>query len=142
MLFYNINPSNNLYNRTHLIILSITPRLLKCLIFKLQRHSAIVQLSYILLYTLSSTNNIKFIYHQFPIKFIFIIIINKTQSQSLSCISLLLNLKVFNYSQLYIILNHITYPNNIYIVIFNTKSTWKGRIKNIVYLEVLQRLIK
>jgi len=77
MLLYNINPSNSLYNKTRLVVLSITPKLLKYLILRSQRHSVIVQLPHIPLHTPNSTNSIKFTYYQFPVKLIFTITINK-----------------------------------------------------------------
>ena len=77
IFLYNINPSNGLYNRIHLVVLSVTFRLLRYLILKLQYYSTIIQLRYIPLHTLSSINSIKFIYYQFPIKLIFVITINK-----------------------------------------------------------------
>ena len=77
ILLYNINLSNSLYNKTRLVVLSVTLRLLRYSILKSQHYSTIVQLPYILLYTLSSTNGIKFTHHQFPIKLVFAITINK-----------------------------------------------------------------
>ena len=78
ILFYNINFSNSLCNGMCLIILSITFRLLRCLILRLQYYSVIMQFLYMLLYTLSSINSVKFTCYQFPIKLTFVIIINKT----------------------------------------------------------------
>jgi ATP-dependent DNA helicase PIF1 len=77
IFLYNINPSNSLCNKTCLVVLSITPRLLRYSILKSQYHSTIIQLPYIPLHTLSSTDSIKFICYQFPVKLTFTIIINK-----------------------------------------------------------------
>ena len=87
ILLYNINPSNGLYNRIYLVVLSIIPRLLKYLILKIYCYSTIIQLPCMLLYTLSSTNSIKFTCYQFPIKLAFTITINKAQGQSLSVLA-------------------------------------------------------
>ena len=138
ILLRNLDLSNSLYNRTQLVILSISYKLLYYLIFRTRRYREVVQLPYIPLKALSTNIGVKFTHQQFPIKLTFTITINKAQGQSLSTISLLLNLEVFSYSQLYITLSRITRIDSIYIVLPLGDTIYIGRIKNIIYTKVLQ----
>ena len=138
MLLRNLNPSNSLYNRTRLIILLASRKLLRCLILRMRHYSKIVQLLRIPLNTLSVNAGVKFTRQQFPIKLAFTITINKAQGQSLTTIGLLLDLEVFSYSQLYITLSRVTRVDRIRIVLPPIEAARKGRIKNVVYIEILQ----
>src|SRR5205085_5703729 len=60
MLLRNLNPTNSLYNRTRLIILLASRKLLRCSILRTRRYSKIVQLLRIPLKTLSVNAGIKF----------------------------------------------------------------------------------
>ncbi|KAF1981240.1 hypothetical protein K402DRAFT_398161 [Aulographum hederae CBS 113979] len=64
--------------------------------------------------------------------------INKAQGQSLSNVGLLLDPEVFSHGQLYVALSRVTRPDGICIVVPDTDAARTGRIKNVVYAEVLQ----
>src|SRR4051794_24184622 len=67
MLLQNLNLSNSLYNRTRLIIVSASYKLLRCSILGTRRYSKIIQLLRIPLNTLSVNAGVKFTRQQFPI---------------------------------------------------------------------------
>ena len=77
ILLRNLNLSNGLYNRTQLVILSISYKLLYYLILRIYYYREVIQLPYIPLKALSTNIGVKFTCRQFPIKLTFIIIINK-----------------------------------------------------------------
>jgi len=118
-------------------MLSASRKLLRCSILRTRRHSKIIQLLRIPLETLSVNVGVKFTRQQFPVKLAFAITINKAQGQSLTTIGLLLNPEVFSHDQLYVALSRVTRVDRIYIVLPPTEATRAGRIKNVVYLEVL-----
>ena len=138
ILLRNLNPTNSLYNRTQLIMLLASRKFLRYSILRTRPYSKIMQLPRIPLKTLSVNIDVKFTRQQFPIKLAFIITINKAQEKSLTTIGLLLNLEVFSYSQLYVALSHVMRVDRICIVISPIEAIRAERIKNIVYLEMLQ----
>jgi PIF1-like helicase/Helicase len=137
MLLRNLDPSNGLCNGTRLIVIAASRKLLRCSILGTRRHGEIVQLPRIPLDTPSVDAGVEFTRQQFPVKLSFAMTINKAQGQSLSTVGLLLDPEVFSHGQLYVALSRVTRPDGIRMVLPDVDTARAGRLKNVVYTEVL-----
>ena len=136
ILLRNLDAGNGLCNGTRLRVEHLSPRVLRCSILGTSRHGAVVQLPRIPLAS-SGTDEIKFTRRQFPVKLAFAMTINKAQGQSFSRVGLLLDPGVFSHGQLYVALSRVTSPDGIRMCVPATDPARAGRIKNVVYPEVL-----
>ena len=67
--------------------------------------------------------------------------INKSQGQSLKKIGIYLEDKFFTHGQLYVALSQVTTLGGLYILIHNKNIKYPNHIKNIVYREILHKII-
>jgi hypothetical protein len=137
ILLRNLDPDNGLCNGTRLLVESVSSKLLRCSILGTRRHGSMVQLPRIPLPAPESDAGVAFTRLQFPVKLAFAMTINKAQGQSLDTVGLQLDPEVFSHGQLYVALSRVTRPNGVHMVVPNTREAYAGRIKNVVYSEVL-----
>jgi hypothetical protein len=71
---------------------------------------------------------------QFSIRLCFVIIVNKTQDQSLNIVDVDLRMSTFSHEQLYVILSRVTNVSRLCVLLSQNKKT-----KNIVYSKILLR---
>ena len=83
---------------------------------------------------------LKFQRKQFVITLCFAITINKSQSQSLSFVGLILPKFVFTNGQLYVIISRIKSKSGLKILIIDDSENHCNIIQNVVYYEVFQKI--
>lgn len=144
ILLRNLDTASGLCNGTRLIILEISPRLLKARICGGAFDGAITTIPRIDLY--SAPNVLPFTLHrrQFPVRLAFSITINKSQGQTLSRVGLYLPNPVFTHGQLYVGLSRCGNWRSIKILMREVPDK-QGLIdglyytKNIVFRPLLER---
>jgi len=76
---------------------------------------------------------------QFPVRLAFVIIINKSQGQSVEHVGINLQTLVFSHGQLYAAFSRCTSPLNISVLLLEQSQESK-RILNVVYKEVFNSI--
>jgi ATP-dependent exoDNAse (exonuclease V) alpha subunit len=144
MLLRNLNPSEGLYNGTRMILLSWTPRILRCRILKDGVDEAhhddrnTVLIPRLTLDASSEDNPIPLRRRQFPVRLAFAMTINKAQGQSVKWVGLNLRTPVFSHGQLYVALSRCTHPERVYAIFPENEEG--SKTTNVVYTEVLRGL--
>src|SRR5688572_4901322 len=138
ILLRNLNPSEDLCNRTRLICRAFQTRVIDAEIITGSHVGKRIFISYITL--TPSETKLPFILNrrQFPIRLAFSMTINKSQGQTLNRVGIYLPQPVFSHGQLYVALSRVTSYQNIKILTNDTNQSYQT--KNVVYTEVLQRI--
>jgi ATP-dependent DNA helicase PIF1 len=136
MLLCNIDLINSLCNGTHMVLLEIRPRVLKCCILGGDHAGKEVFIPRITLDPSEDNLPINITHRQFPVHLAFAMTINKSQGQSIMNVGIDLHTPVFAHGQLYVALSHCTSKDRIKVLFPELSDT-----TNIVYPEVIAGLI-
>jgi hypothetical protein len=137
LLMRNLDPQHGLCNGTRLTLLRAARN---CLEVRINGGDFDGECRLLYRCALSTSTDISFTLTrtQFPIKLAFAMTINKSQGQSLHHVGIDLQHEVFTHGQLYVALSRTTDVHNISILL--SENNVDGKIKNIVYPEVLSFL--
>ena len=116
MLLYNLDPSNDLCNGTHLILTRFKPHFLECRIISGVGCGNTVLIPRISLEPSAEDIPVKFRHHQFPVWLAFAMTINKSQGWSVANVGLDLHIPVFSHGQLYVALSCCTSESQIKVL--------------------------
>jgi ATP-dependent DNA helicase PIF1 len=133
-LLRNLYFKQDLCNETRLMITRISRRMLKTRILNEELDEKIRLISRIDLF--STKKELSWIVRrkQFSIRLCFVIIVNKTQNQSLNIVNVDLRMSTFFHEQLYVVLSRVTNVSRLCVLFSQNKKT-----KNIVYSKILLR---
>jgi len=139
MLLRNMDPSHGLCNGTHLILLEVRPRVLKCRILGGKHAGYVAFIPRITLEPSEESLPIPLSRHQFPVCVAFAMTINKSQGQSVTHVGLDLRSAVFSHGQLYVALSHCTSGERIKVLF--PEGSQASSTLNVVYPEVLLNVL-
>ena len=139
MLLRNIDPPNGLCNGTHMILLEIKPRVLRCRILGGDHAGKEVFIPRITMQPSEENIPIALSRRQFPVRLAFAMTINKSQGQSIINVGIDIRTPVFSHGQLYVALSRCTSATRIKVLF--PEGSNSTRTMNIVYPEVLTGLI-
>jgi ATP-dependent DNA helicase PIF1 len=142
ILLRNLDPHNELYNGTRLVVKAFEDNAIDCEIVNSQHAGKRVFIPRIPLSLLEDISlPFKFKRKQFSIRLSFVMTINKTQGQTIANVGIYLPEPVFSHGQLYIAL-----PEVFHILLYgcwpNLTKTWIPRAEEprILFSEILYRL--
>jgi len=141
ILLRNLDPGEELCNRTRMVVLNVRTKVLQCRIISKDRRfrGKVVLIPRIRLSPNAETLPVPLKRLQFPVRLAFAMTINKSQGQSVEHVGINLQTSVFSYGQLYVAFSRCTSPLNISVLLLE-QSQESRRTLNVVYKEVFKSI--
>jgi len=142
MLLRNIDQPLGLCNGTRLIITQMRNFVLEAKIISGNNIGQKVYIPRLTLSPSSSDTKLPFTFQckQFPIVVSFVMIVNKSQGQSLKNIGIYLPKPIFSHGQLYVALSRVISRVGLKLLICDDEGRLSNKTYNVVYKEVFQNL--
>lgn len=138
ILLRNLCPARGLCNRTRMILVQMSQRVLKVKLIGGEHDGQLALIPRITLSPTEAQTGFAFILkrRQFPVRLAFALTINKAQGQSVKHVGIDLRVPVFSHGQLYVALSRATCSQNIQVLLPKEERP-SCQTQNIVYPEVL-----
>lgn len=141
MSLRNMNLGLGLCNGTRMIITHLADKVIQARIITGNQVGETVFIPRIILSATETRWPLVFKRRQFPVRICYAMTINKSQGQSLKKVGLYLPEPVFAHGQLYVALSRVTSKNGLKILIDNAGNAPNNYAKNIVYQDILSKLL-
>ena len=142
ILLRNLCPAQGLCNRTRMVIVQMSRRVLEVKLIGGEHHGEHAFIPQITLMPMEGQTSLAFALKrcQFLVNLAFALTINKAQGQSVKTVGVDLRVPVFSHGQLYVALSRATSSQNITILLPNTNRD-PYQTCNVIYPEVLVDLV-
>jgi len=140
MLLRNIDQANGLYNGTRLQVIHLGENVIGAKVIIGQNIGDKIFISRMNLTPSESSLPFKFQRRQFVISLCFVMIINKSQGQTLNKVGIYLPYPVFTHGQLYVVVSRLKSKKGLKILILDDNGNTNNSTTNVVYKEIFENV--